>query len=296
MQLSIPYELVGPDGARAVIGNSDVARADPDWVGFVDPETGITGLDGADSRGSVETLTEADGAYVGPVYDGARPVVLHVILDPSAPIATLNEYERKLKRATRGMRDDAFLRYTPDELGIELELRLRRNGKPNITGRRPKVAQIPMIAADSARRAALESSAAIIPTGEPTTAGYGDPYSDPYSTEAGATAQVSMLNEGDLDAIPRHVITGPITNPEILNNTTGERIKLTYTLAAGETLEVDVARKTVLFGGVTSKFSAVVFPTSRWWRLQPGANDVRLLASAYSAGARLDTYWRRAYE
>lgn len=296
MELGIPYTLIGPDGTRAVFGNSDDAQADPDWVGFLDPDNGIVGLDGTDVRESADDLVEQDGGVHGPFYEGRRPVLPHVVINPDLHGAAREAAIRKLKRAGRALRDDAVLRWTPSDVGLELELALRRQGKPTESGRHPRTVQLPMVSADPAKRASAESQLTITPGVAAGIIGYTSPYSSPYGTELGVTGADSVENLGDVEAIPRFRIDGPITNPELLNNTTGKSIKLVYTLAAGEFLEVDAGRKTVLLGGSASRFSAVVFPDTKWWRLVPGLNDVRLLAAAFSAGAALTVYWRHAFE
>jgi hypothetical protein len=296
VELSLPYVLIGPDGTRAVFGNSDAAKADPDWVGYIDPDAGISGLDGAEFRGSLDELVEQDGAIPGPGYDGARPVVIPVVLDPTQRAGAKSILERKLKRAARARRADSILRWTPSDLGIEVELRLRRSAKPNTAGRHPTTVQLPMVSADNLIRSSAEASIVIDPGGAGGIVGYTSPYTSPYGTELPLAGQQFVENQGDDEAIPRFRIMGPITNPQILNNSTGLSLDLIYNLAAGEFLDIDVGRKTVKLGGTADRFGAVQFPASKWWRLLPGSNDVRLLAAAFSAGASLTVYWRHAWE
>ena len=82
----------------------------------------------------------------------------------------------------------------------------------------------------------------------------------------------------------------------LLNNTTGQQVALTYTLASGEFLDVYPERGVILAGGTADRYSALDFAASTWWQLQPGSNDVRLLASSYSSPAALTVAWRHAYE
>lgn len=298
MELSLAYTFIGPDGTRAVVGNCDEATADPDFVGYINPDNQITGLDGAEVRENADVLPEQDGGYHGPFYEGRRPVLVHIDLPTYLTPAQTSALERRLKRATRALRGDTILTWTPSDLGVELELKLRRNGKVNTTGRRPKQVQIPMVSADNATRSSAELSAIIVPGAGGPPVGYSSPYVSPYGTEAGVVSQTTIDSLGDEDALPRFVLEGPITNPELVNNTTGQRLKLLITLAAGELLELDTARKraTLEVGGLTSVPSGIVdYPVSRWWHLTPGTNDVRLLASTYSAGAQLSIYWRDAY-
>lgn len=245
MELGIPYTLIGPDGTRVVFGNSDAAMADPDWVGFIDPEQGISGLDAAEFRGTLDELVEQDGAVAGPGFDGARPVTIPIILNPDMRAGAKSVLERKLKRAARARREDSVLRWTPSDVGVELELRLRRNAKPNTTGRHPTTVLLPMVSADNLTRSSAEASLVIDPNSAGGVIGYTSPYTSPYGTEFGVAGQQSVVNQGDDEAIPRFRLRGPITNPELLHNDTGRRIKLAVDLAASETLDVDVGRKTV---------------------------------------------------
>jgi hypothetical protein len=296
VELSIPYQLIGPDGTRIVVGNGSGATDDVDWVGYINPDQGISGLDGAEVRESADNLVEADGGIHGSFYEGRRSVVLNFDLDPGRYGPDTAALERRVKRASRALREDALLRWTPSDIGLELELRLRRQGRVSITGRHPKQVQIPMVAEDPIKRTSSEAQQTLTPDTSAGVLGFTSPITSPIETELAPTGQALVENQGDVEAIPRFKITGPITNPELINSTTEQRIKLLYTLGAGEELFIDAGRKTVLLGGTADRFGAVVYPDSKWWRLQPGSNDVRLLAAAYSAGAELVVYWRHAYE
>jgi hypothetical protein len=229
-----------------VFGNSDAAVADPDWVGYIEPDAGIVGLDGAEVRENAETLVEQDGGIHGPFFEGRRAVVINVILDPhNRSMAYTNELERRLRRAARALREDAVLSWTPSDLGVELRLLLRRNAKPTFAGRRPKTAQLPMVSADSAIRSSVEQQVTLTPGVGAGVIGYTSPYVSPYGTDVNPLASALIDNSGDLDAIPRFRLVGPITDPQIINDTTGQRIKLALSLAAGEALTIDVGRKQV---------------------------------------------------
>jgi hypothetical protein len=122
MQLSIPYTFIGPDGTRAVVGNSLEAKQDTDWVGFLDPETGITALlDGADVRTSVSDLVETDGGAHGAFFLSRRVGTVNVIFDPNGSLASVTQAEAKFKRATMGLRSDCVLRLSEKRLNVNLD-------------------------------------------------------------------------------------------------------------------------------------------------------------------------------
>lgn len=71
------YELVGPDGTRAVFNNRD----DVDFVGWLTAPP--SGLDSPEVRESADLLVEADGGIHGAFYFGRRPFTLEGIIDPT---------------------------------------------------------------------------------------------------------------------------------------------------------------------------------------------------------------------
>lgn len=295
--MGIAYELVGPDGARAVVGNCTEAQLDPDFVGFLDPENGLTGLmDGAEIREQAGDLVEADGGWHGAFYESRRPGTLQGILLPGAPMATVNAAERKLKQATRALRGDTTLRWTPSGETIERELRLRRQTPVRITDRRPKSFQVGLVSADPRILSSVEEQVVITPDTSVGVLGFTSPFTSPISTTPAATGAGFATNQGTVETWPRFKIDGPVTTPIILNNTTGKQIGFTGELLTGEYLLIDAQRASVLFGGTADRYGLYDFALSEWWTLVPGANDVRLLTPAYSAGAQVTVFYKHAWE
>lgn len=297
MEIGIAYAFQGPDGTRAVVGNCDAATADPDFVGYLDPENGITGLlDAAETRVDGEDLPGMDGGAFGASWLGRRSGTVQGILLPNSDMPTVNLAERKLKRATRALRSDGVLTWTPSGESIQRMLRYRRDQKPAVSGRRPKAFQVALVSPDAYVLSAGETSIIITPGLAAAELGIPNPITNPITSPLNVVAQQFVINQGDAPTWPRLRIDGPMVNPTILNNTTGESIVLIYTLAAGEWLDVYPSRGAVIFGGTADRYSAVNFALNTWWQLQPGSNDIRLLPASYSAPAQLTVYWRHAWE
>jgi len=297
-ELGIAYVLTGPDGTRAVVGNCDAASSDPDFVGFLDPTNGITGLvDAADVRESAAELVAADGGIHGPFFLGRRPGTIQGLIVPTSDLdpTTVNAAIQRLKRATRALRADGLLTWTPTG-GSARMLRVRRQQRPSISGRRPKAFQVALVSTDPYALAVNEANIIITPGASAGELGIPNPITDPITSPLNVTAAQSVVNQGDAPTWPRFRIDGPITNPELLNNTTGLTIKLNYTLGSGEYLDVRPERGAILLGGTADRYSALNFAASTWWQLEPGANDVRLLAAAYSGAAQATVFWRHAWE
>lgn len=266
MELSIPYELVGPDGTRIVFGNVDAAKADADYVGWLDPDTGVTGLDSPEVRERAQDTPLGDGGLHFDFLHGRRPVTASITIDPNGRTpAQINALEQKVKRATNAMRADATLAWTNSGYPRR-RLKLRRQGPPRITGRRPKVANLSMIAADYRLLADAEDVA----TGQQIL-------SDRIVT-----------NDGDELASPRLEVTGPCTSPiRLWNRTTGLEVwlKAGVALGAGDLLVVDLTGPypVVTINGA-DRYGDVDFLPSTWWGIRPGANTIRVTGGAGSTG------------
>jgi hypothetical protein len=296
--LDVLYEFIAPDGTRAVVGNSSAAQQDPDWIGMLDPQSNIQGLlDTATVRGAAQDLVEADGQSMPPLYLGGRSGTVQIVILPSSlDLAAIEAAGSKFKRATRALRGDGIFRFTPPNDSSPRQLRVRRQDGPRITGSRPKTGQVTLQSADPYLLSSTEQSVVITPGQAAGELGIPDPMPDPLTSPLNVTAQQSVVNAGDAPTWPRFRIAGPITNPTLTNNSTGQSISLSYVLNAGEFLDVYPQTGRILAQGTTDRYSALNFALSSWWQLVPGANDVRLQAAAFSAGAQATVFYRSAYE
>lgn len=293
IEVGIPYELIGPDGTRIVFNDS----TDADFVGLLDGESGVTGLDSAEVRESADNIVEGDGGIHGNFFYGRRPVVLSGIIWPDPDMATVVARQEKVERATNALRADATLRWTPSG-SVRRRLLVRRQQPLRITQRRPKAVQIPLVSS----RAIIESDALhtsiLAISGSAIDQGFVfDLAFDLYMGGGSAAGSITINNAGTADAAPIIRVDGPVTNPILANATTGEELYLTYTLAAGEYLTLDFAddQHTVKFMGTSDRYYAFDPSRSTWWKLKPGNNDVRLRGSSYAAPAQLTVIWRDAW-
>jgi hypothetical protein len=290
--------LISPTGDRAVVGNSSAAVADADFCGMLDPESNIQGLlDRAGIRESSTDLTEADGASHGSFWLSRRTGTMQGVLLPSElNMAVVAAAESKLKRATRALRADGILRWTPPNDSSPRQLRFRVQDGPRITGRRPKAWQLTLVSTDVYALASTETLTVITPGAAAGETGISSPITDPITTSLNVTGQQFVVNQGDAPTWPRFRIDGPITNPQILNNTTGAKVALAYTLNPGEWLSIYPERGRILLNDTADRYSALDFANSSWWQVQAGSNDVRLLASSFSSPATLSVWHKHAYE
>lgn len=158
----------------------------------------------------------------------------------------------KLQRAFNAMRRDTSIRWTP-EGGIEQQITVRRQQPLRITGAFNKTFQAAVVAADYR----IYSAALKEQRFSPNVSG--------VLTTLGSTSTMPVIT-----------INGPVTNPDIRNQSNGGITKLTYTLTSGNSIVIDYEAKTIKLNGTTNIYSAMDFPTSNWWELDPGPNTLLL--------------------
>lgn len=98
------------------------------------------------------------------------------------------------------------------------------------------------------------------------------PASDPLGTAL-------RFIQGTEETLPFIRIFGPCTQPRIENRTTGKKLEFisSFSLLAGEFLDIDFKEGTVLLNGDTanSRYDKVDSSVSDWWTLIPGNNQIR---------------------
>lgn len=106
---------------------------------------------------------------------------------------------------------------------------------------------------------------------------------------------VNINYDGKVDGAPRFEIQGPATNPIISNQDDNSRaIRLNGTLAAGETLVVDVKRRTITMG-VTDVWRDWYRSDNQWWHLVPGVNRITYTRSDAGGPSTVNIFYRNAW-
>lgn len=89
-------------------------------------------------------------------------------------------------------------------------------------------------------------------------------------------ASLTVTNNGHALTYPIVTINGLCTNPQIINDTTGESLTVSETVAAGSVLTVDMGARTAIItsaGGTTNVLGSV---SGNFWALARGANAIRV--------------------
>jgi hypothetical protein len=142
------------------------------------------------------------------------------------------------------------------------------------------------------------------------------------STSLAGEGTINITNNGDYACPVELVINGPITNPKVINNTTGEYIKIEKTLAAGDyaLIYTGFGEHTIYIG--TGELPALSFPisglaipekglalstiesnngiqyldlASTFFQLAVGVNQLELIDEGTNTGMSLDITYRQQY-
>lgn len=262
-QLSAAWTLIGPDGSRVVFNNDK----DRDYIGIV---TDVTGLDSPEVRESADDLVQEDGGVHGEFFYGRRPVVVSGMLLNPISADDRNRRMTKLMRASNAMRGDGTLTWTLQN-GYTQFVKVRRQQPLRITGAWQKEFQLALVASD------------------PRIYGY-----DLKQVQM-VDGQAYCVNNGNVGMHPVITLHGSLTNPVINNFSNGGQIKLNYTISSSDSLTIDLLNRTVYDSTGQSRYSAVDFLNTEWFTLDPGVNDLHLVADASGTGNMATVFYRDAW-
>lgn len=102
-------------------------------------------------------------------------------------------------------------------------------------------------------------------------------------------------NNGNITTYPQAVITGPVTNPVLININTDETLRFDgLILNSGDSITVDFKQR-VAISSSGGNFYGTITSDSVFWTLEPGDTTFRYTADRASAPSTLTLYWYDAY-
>ena len=249
-------------------------------------------------REVAEDRTDDDGTRDSTALFGARACTVELLVTES-PRAVEDELTRFLHPRSRPflvVADDGWsqarrLGLRVDQFSAPLGLDLAR-----VDGRRIAVGwKVP----DGVWESADLTTATLAADITTDSTGLTFPMTFPVAfTPTMATGASLVSNTG---STPSHFIArlyGPCTAPVLRNETTGEEIAFTDSLAltAGEYVEISTRdRSANLLSTGNSRLGYVDFETTSWWRLEPGDNQVRYAPADADAGSQAVILYRPAW-
>lgn len=112
----------------------------------------------------------------------------------------------------------------------------------------------------------------------PSGGGYVVPMIVPYISAAATGGSVTLNNAGSEQAWPIITLTGPLTTPVVTNTTTGKYLQLSYTIATGDQVIIDMYAQTITLSGASLIGTKTL--ASDWWGLVPGNNTISLTTTS----------------
>ena len=120
------------------------------------------------------------------------------------------------------------------------------------------------------------------------------PMGVPLDLTSGATGPVILTNLGNYAAYPIFTFVGPLTHPEITNNTTGEVLSLAYDLASSDdSIVVDCYERTVLIE--PSGNPGRQYMSGDFWTVPIGVSTVTLGSSNTGDAGKVTVLFRSTY-
>jgi hypothetical protein len=260
----------------------------------------IQGLEAPSIRLSSFERPNFDGAFVPNQLYGGRAITLEGKVSGGGSGTTYRTRRRQLEAVTRIYRPGGVLTpltfkfKTMDDLELQVDVYVRKFEMPDkfLTGGNYK---LDLFAPDIrllSQELHQETLSIFSGGGMPI------PMPIPMDMSAGGTIETTINNAGDTGALPFFVIQGPIEDPTISNQTTGESFSLDYLLAtADEFITVDVETRTVLYyadantAGVNirDKFSG------DWFEIASGNNSIKLVVADTADTGYALIRWRDAW-
>lgn len=280
--------VVSVDTCHASIGELDLSGTDDQGATWRASIEEFEGWEGSPSSTGQSTLRPADhGAWSSRAFLSPRKISIGgTVVAPTH--AGLHAAFRRLKTAVR--LSATTFRVAEDD-GIVRTAAVRRDGEVlarTLTTVRGKwsislVADDPMLYSEVTHLAGTR-----LPQ---VSGGLVAPITPPITIAVVETSnQVTVLNTGDAPARPVMTIQGPVVNPVIQSQDTGQEMRFRTTLGDADRLVIDCARGSVILNDSVSRMNTLL--GSSFIELRPGSTTLRYTAGSYDPDSSLRLTWR----
>lgn len=238
-------------------------------------------------------LSQADGAYSGREYTDVKQVPLRVTIDlPQTDPNGRFDAHQALLAAFASSDVDIPLRFM---WGTRV---LRLNGRPRLVTADTELLTIGIVRCEAGFLAldprVYSDVENVITMNLPSdSGGLVLPFTTILTLTGTLTSGTRTINNaGTATTTWRAVINGPVTNPRLVNFTSGQELRIGVTVASGRTLVLDSAVRSVLLDGTSSRRGNV---SGQWWQLAPGNNLIGWFSETASGTATFQVTYRDAW-
>lgn len=289
----LPGEIISD--STPLIDIADVVplnRIDENGVWWVASE--VTGWGAPASTSQATERYGADGAWQTQGFRSSREIsIAGTVIAPSQAAAVLAADRLKL-----GVSLNDF-QLTVDEHGLQRYVRARRAGEIDIDQKSTRFAYSFSVTAGDPLKYSVDAKTAtarmllvtgglVVPTGGLSVPSGG------LSIPATVIQDDALaINGGNVVAYPIIRIDGTVANPIITNDSTGEQMRISLTVGAGDYLEIDTFRKSVKLNGVTDR---IAYVKGDWLTMKIGDNVFRYQGNTYHSDSEITISWRDRWE
>lgn len=247
---------------------------------------GVDGMDGVPTVGQVLQRAGDHGGYATPQFYGPRPLTLRI--QAAAGTQALRDTARATMQQVVPVSDMATFVYNEP---IPKTLQVRRSGVLREDSDTPLHVTFTVgLAAPDPRK--YGQSYSLTTTANSQTLGITPPLTPPILLPAQAPpGAMTATNNGNFETRPIITITGPINQPGVYNQTSGQLISFSaLNLSAADVLTIDLLNKVATLNGSPRPADL----GSAWWVLPPGTSQL-VLQGAGAAGATMTLTYSDAW-
>jgi hypothetical protein len=269
LQTAIPYTITLPDGSSKVVGPDS---SEPGFLAHLIRITSDVAWESSDT-----SIAAGDGALIGSMYRGTRAVVLDLLINDHDPLSRADKIEW-VQRINGVLRNTSGITLSWKEAtGIEKEIsNLRPTAYISVGDEWPKTLQV------------------VLRTGNPFVLS-SEVHSREIADESGTT---DLFNAGNAPASPRFFVYGPCNDFLLTNSDTSQTLLFQNSVADGDYIEIDTAKRTVLRNGGQNAYGGLDFSSSEFFQIPPLAASSPLVFATTGGGAntKLVARWQSAWE
>jgi hypothetical protein len=261
---------------------------------FVDVET-INGLDNVDPRATVREREGMDGGFIDAEFESSRLIILTgTIYSPSDQLETFLDTLKANYEVSTTSKPFYFVSTGGQRLVYCKCISGLRYTWTHLLSIGKVTFQIQLQAEDPA----IYESASTVSTelgGSVTGRSYNKSYDFGYGGTSSYSGTLSVYNAGNKDTDATLTITGGVTSPVIVNDSTGYKLDfIGFTVDSTDELSINLRNRTIVLNGSTNRRNALR-SSSRWFMLPPGSTTLRFLGTITSGTPTLSVTFRSAY-
>lgn len=275
--------LVGADGIEI-----------PLMLGDARIVTSASGLSAIASREVVIARAGRSGSRNLTRYRDDVPIVINGILYGDNGDDLWTQYDAVAGAFADAIDTDRLLKWTSgSSLALQRTVRLSSLDGPLEPGPNMITYQATLRASDPNAYSQTLKTAYAVPLGSTSGGGLVFGMTVPIRLNPAASTVAAYTNGGFVSTPPVFTLTGYLVNP-IIQFEPGVVIALNGTIAASDTVVIDVGARTAIRNGTDNVRSMIDTSTSTWFDLPRGSGTLTLIASSWLTGATLQVTWRDA--